>query len=409
MTPVFSLPMLPIQVAPLVASLPAQAVNFDALLSVSSGPVANTPDISVASVDPIGSPPVAQENQAAIMAVPEADIDADIRPLLAAFSSDPSPISISVLSPATASDKTSAPEIERDEAEPAQHECVEIVVPVPIVDPTPIPLPALVASTLAPAVLPSFPKITKADQPPKVTETKGGPPVMEPLVEIAAHIQAAPVQTISARKNIASALQQPTQAAPLPVNQAGATPIADLAALFASTPLESNSVFGAGFQTIMNERIAATAVRPLIDASALVADRALDVARGSLWLDQLAGDIAAAQDHDRALSFRMIPAQLGQLDVRIANREDGLQLNFSTQSEEAARIIGSAQSRLVEELKAQGVRVGGCEVNAGSGQSSFSQQNGQPVHPEIIAEFERPSPDFAEPTNPSQPQNGRFA
>ena len=406
MTPVFSLPMLPIQVAPVVASLPVQSVNFDALLTVSS---ANTPDTPVTSVDRISSPPVVQENQAAIMAVQEANIDAAIRPLLAANAGDPTLVSISVVSPPSVRGDLSVPDGESDEAQPDQPECMEMVVPNSIVIPMPVQLPALVANTLAPTVRSMTAAITKADQPAKVAIPKGSPPVMEPDVEITAHPQAAPARSNSVRQTIAPVLQQPTQDALLRVNNVGAITVADLVGLFASMPVESNSVLGAGFQTIITERIAETAARQLTDASILVADRALDVARGSLWLDQLAGDIAAVQENNRDLSFRMIPAQLGQLDVKIATNDDGMQLNFNTQTEEAARIIGSAQSRLIEELKAQGVRVAGSEVNTGSGQQSFGQQNGQAARAATIAEFERPSFQSPEPTPPNEPQNGRFA
>lgn len=406
MNPVFSLPMLPIQVAPVVASLPVQPVNFDALLTESS---ANTPDTPVGSADPIGSPPVVQDNEAAIMAMQEADIDAAIRPLLAAYAGNPTQVSISVVSPATIRDEISVPEVESDKEQPAQQECFELVVPVPIVDPTPIPLPALVASTFAPAVSPTATAIAKADQSPKIATPKGSPPVMEPDVEIGAHPQAPPVHTNGVRQNIVPVLQQPMQGAPLVLNKTGAIPITELTALFTATSVESNAVSGAGFQMIMTERIAETVVRPITDASALVADRALDVARGSLWLDQLAGDIAAVQERDRDLSFRLIPAQLGQLDIKIAASDNGMQLNFSTQTDEAARIIGSAQSRLVEDLKAQGVRVAGSEVNAESGQSSFAQQHGQSSRAETTAEFERVSPVSSEPTPQNEPLNGRFA
>lgn len=406
MIPVFSLPVLPIQFAPVVASLPVQTVDFDALLTESS---ANTPDTPVAPIEAIGSPRVAQEHEAVITAAPEADIDAAIRPLLAAFAGDPTPVSISVVPPATVSDEIRAPDVESDKEQPAQQECFELVVPVPIFDPTSIQLPALVANTFAPTAPSTATTIAKANQSPKVAIPKGSPPVMEPDVEIAAHPQAAPAQSNVVRQNIAPVLQQPMQDAPLVLNKTGAFPTAELAALFAVTPVENHAVSGAGFQTIMAERIAETAVRALTDASALVADRALDVARGSLWLDQLAGDIAAVQDHDSDLSFRMIPAQLGQLDVKIATKEDGMQLNFNTQTDEAARIIGNAQSRLVEELKAQGVRVAGSEVNTGSGQQSFAQQNGQPARTATIAEFERPSFQSLEQTHANEPQNGRFA
>ena len=60
-------------------------------------------------------------------------------------------------------------------------------------------------------------------------------------------------------------------------------------------------------------------------------------------------------------------------------------------------------------LAAQGVRVAGSEVNTGSEQQSFAQQNGQSPRATSIAEFERPSFQSPEPTPPNEPQNGRFA
>ena len=409
MTPAFVSPAIPFRPTAQMATLPVQAAGFEALLSVSSTLVAEQPAMPVAFGEPISSPPVVEENTAATVATAEADIEANILPLLAAFGGGGAPKTSSIASHASISDKVSIPEVESDEAQPAQRECAETVAPVPVAIPISIPSPAIVAATLAPAVLPSVPVTAKANQPPKAAVPMDRPSAMEPDVEIGVRTQAVPVPTVTARQNITPALRQQTQDAPLLVNHPSATPVADYAGLLASAPVQSNAVFGAGFQAIVSDRIADTGIRPLTDASTLVAERALDVARGGLWLDQLAGDIAAVQDHDRALSFRLIPAQLGQLDVRIANRDDGLQLNFSTQTEEAARIIGSAQSRLVEELKAQGVRVGGCEVNTGSGQSAFAQHNGQPARTETITEFDRPSPDFPESTPPNEPQNGRFA
>jgi flagellar hook-length control protein FliK len=408
MTPVFTCPLVPA-----LSSEPfrpfVQAADFQALLSVSSGPVPEAPAVPVAPDEPISSPPASPNNEAAMIAVPEADIDAAIRPLLTAFFSDPAPISISVVSPATASDEVRVLEIERDEAQPAQPECAGMAIPASVFVPTPMQLPALIASIVAPAMLPNSPIIMKADQSPKVIVPNGGPPVMEPDVDIGVHTQAAPVQTISARQNIARALQQPPQDAALPANQAGVTAITDLVRPLVSTPDESTSVSGGSFQAIITGRLADTSVRPLTDASFIVAERALDVARGSLWLDQLAGDIAAMQDHDRDLSFRLIPTQLGQLDVKIAANDGGLQLNFSTQTDEAARIISQAQSRLVEELKAQGVRVAGSEVNTGSEQSSFAQQNDHSTRADTIAEIDRPATKSSEQTDASEPQNGRFA
>jgi flagellar hook-length control protein FliK len=364
MTPVFSLPALPIQIAHVAASLPIQAVDFEALLSATTAPVS----------EPASAPPQVQESAPTMVTAPEVDIDVEIMPLLATFDREAVPQSVS--------DEDRVADI--DSIETAQRQSAEIVVPNPIVVPVQVAAPIIAAVSVGATVLP-------------FAAQKDVPPVMDRDTELNS------VSVPSAN------VRQPTLAAPKQLNPADPIAVADLAALFAATPVESNSVSGAGFQALITDRIAEPAVRPLTDASAQVADRALDVARGSLWLDQLAGDIAAVQDEGCELAFRLIPPQLGQLDVKIASGDNGMQLNFSTQTDEAAQIISNAQSRLVEELKSQGVRVAGSEVNAGSGQPSFTQQNGQSARAPMIAEFDRPSNDFPESTPPNEPPNGRFA
>ena len=404
MTPALTTSLLPARPVAPMGYLPVQAAGFEALLSVSSAPLAKAAVMPVG--EPINLPPAVQENEVVTLAGPATEFDADILPLLAAFGEGAAHETISVVSQFNSADEVTVLEIESDEGSLDQRDCAEIVVPTPVVIPTPIASPAIVLATAIPAALPATPAIVKPNQPPTVAASKGGAPVMEPEGKISARTDAVLVPNIAARTNNAPLGPQDT---PLLVNNAGAIPGADLVSLLAAAPVESNSVFSVGFQSIMSDRLAGAGIRPLTDASAVIAERALDVARGSLWLDQLAGDIAAVQDQDRDLSFRLIPAQLGQLDVNIGTRDDGLQLTFSTQSEEAAHIIGSAQTRLIEELKAQGVRVAGSEVNAGSGQSSTEQHNSHSARVETITEFEQPTPESTKSTNAGGPQNGRFA
>jgi flagellar hook-length control protein FliK len=404
MTPVFASPL-----APNSASVPfrpaAQSKGFEALLSMPSAPVAEASAMPVALGEPLGSPPIVPENAA----VPDAAIEANILPLLAAFGGVAASDAITVVSQSIVSADVSGPEVDSDDDQPIDREGEETVAPIPLVVLTPVASPNITAATAMAAVLPTAPAAAKTTEPAKVAIAKGGPPVMERDAASGALADVGAVQAPAARQNTRSALQQPMRDIPLLANHSIANAAADFAAILAPAAVESTTAIGAGFQTIMTDRTADTAVRPLTEASAIVAERALEIARGSLWLDQLAGDIAAVQDQDRDLSFRLIPAQLGQLDVKIASRNEGIQLNFSTQTDEAAHIIGNAQSRLVDELKAQGVRVAGSEVNSGSGQSSFGQPNGSPARAPTIAEFDRQSRESSEPIPTHEPHNGRFA
>jgi flagellar hook-length control protein FliK len=410
MTPVFS--------PPLVSALPAaplrpaaQAIGFDALLSVSSGPVVEPPAIPAAHGEPIRLPPVAPKNVAAIVVAPAADIDANILPLLAAFGGGVAPPTLGDLPRSSISDDTGIADEESEATEPALREPAETSVSAPVVVATPIASPAIVnITTIAAAVKSPASLAVKTNPPVKVVSPKViSPPVIEPDAEPSAHADVASTTPMIGRPNTAPHVPQLKPDALLSVASTGIITVADYAALFASAPAEGNIVSAVSVQVIAADHISDVAARPATDVSNVVAERALDVARGSLWLDQLAGDIAAAQDSERDLTFRLIPAQLGQLDVKIATRDDGMQLSFRTQTEDAAGIIATAQPRLVEELKAQGVRIAGSEVYTGSGQSSFAQQQGHSAQAATIAEFERPTSDFQEPTHANNRQNGRFA
>jgi flagellar hook-length control protein FliK len=406
MTPVFS--------PPLVSALPAapfrpgaQAIGFDALLSVSVQPVAEPPAIPAAHGEPISLPSVALENEAAIVVAPAADIDANILPLLAAFGGGVAPATLGDLPRSSISDDTGVADKDSEATEPALREPAEISAFVPVVVATPMTSPAIMnTTTIAAAVKsPASLAVSVKVAPPRVNS----PPVIEPDVEPSARAEVVSVPPMRSQLNAAPHAPQLMSDAPHSVASTGIITVADYAALFASAPAEGNIVSAVSVQVIAADHISDVAARPATDVSNVIAERALDVARGSLWLDQLAGDIAAGQDSERDLTFRLIPAHLGQLDVKIATCDDGMQLSFRTQTEDAAGIIATAQPRLVEELKAQGVRIAGSEVHTGSGQSSFAQQQGHSARAATIAEFERPTSDFQEPTHATSRQNGRFA
>jgi flagellar hook-length control protein FliK len=199
-----------------------------------------------------------------------------------------------------------------------------------------------------------------------------------------------PTATMDSKSSVASPIFEPIPAASAPVE----TPLPTLTPA-AVKPLDI---------------IAVMASRPVADQVLQTAERVLDVARGNAWLDQLASDIVAAKDSDRALSFRLLPAQLGQLDVRIETRDDGMQLNFATQNDEAAQVVAAAQPKLVDELRGQGVRIAGSDVSTASGQNSSGgqpQSQAQRQPPQHIVTH---SASFRKPTNDTAPRdNGRFA
>lgn len=197
-----------------------------------------------------------------------------------------------------------------------------------------------------------------------------------------------------------------------------AKPVGDLVLVKTNMPPVEGPVLSAGpaqqFSGVANNVQASLSVSAA-DPTALVAERVLDLARNNLWLDQLASDIVATTDNDRALSFRLVPAQLGQLDVRIENRDEGMQIQFTAQTTEATRIVSSAQPQLLEELRNQGMRAVGSEVlNSsdtanGSQNNGFAQQNGQRPQAAQQAEIREMGP-VSDQTQPDDgQQSGRFA
>lgn len=145
---------------------------------------------------------------------------------------------------------------------------------------------------------------------------------------------------------------------------------------------------------------------------AQVSERTLDVARGNLWIDELAGDIAAARHADGDLNFRLIPARLGQLDVQIAMRDAAMELQFTAQNEEAASIVAAAQPRLLDELRSQGVRVSGSEVGSSAGQpgqQSGSGHHGHMPRPQPAPHFDQPAIRPAGRRQQAASAEGRFA
>lgn len=85
------------------------------------------------------------------------------------------------------------------------------------------------------------------------------------------------------------------------------------------------------------------------------------------WLDQLARDITASATSDSKLSFRIVPPQLGRLDIAIETRDAGMAVHVKAETREAHLLIANAQHRLEEALSSQGLRVSETSVTSNGG------------------------------------------
>ena len=159
--------------------------------------------------------------------------------------------------------------------------------------------------------------------------------------------------------------------------------------------------------TLQAAAISAPPVAPA-DPIRFVVERQLDLARDTRWLDELARDIVSVGERSDRLSFRLMPAQLGRLDVDVSTSDSGLSVRIATTSDAAAQIVAAAQPRLIDELKGQGVRIAGTEVSSGGTQSQGQGQHHHQHSAEHMIEYARRAFGAIDDTNLTRP-SGRFA
>jgi flagellar hook-length control protein FliK len=78
-----------------------------------------------------------------------------------------------------------------------------------------------------------------------------------------------------------------------------------------------------------------------------------------------------------------MPSHLGRLDVDLSMSTAGLNVNIATSTDEAGRIVLAAQSGLIDNLNAQGVRVADAQITNGndmSRQGRAPRDNPEPRH-----------------------------
>jgi flagellar hook-length control protein FliK len=132
----------------------------------------------------------------------------------------------------------------------------------------------------------------------------------------------------------------------------------------------------------------------------------LDLAQGNLWIDRVAKEIVAMRQPAGDLAFRLVPAELGKLDIALKQGDNGLSITLETQSEKAQDIITAAQPRLVEELRAQGVRVADAQISNGSS----SERQPMPHHrPQTDQSNERQNANTQTESESAPETRGRFA
>ena len=127
-----------------------------------------------------------------------------------------------------------------------------------------------------------------------------------------------------------------------------------------------------------------------VDGPAIIDPRPQLDMTGDAWLDQLARDITASASSDGKLSFRIVPPQLGRLDIAIETRDAGMAVHVKTETREAHLLIANAQHRLEEALSTQGLRVTETSVTSNGGGDLPRPHSGpQEALIEAVTETER--------------------
>jgi flagellar hook-length control protein FliK len=112
---------------------------------------------------------------------------------------------------------------------------------------------------------------------------------------------------------------------------------------------------------------------PKLDASEFAIERQLDVSAEGEWLDSLAKDIARTAGEGGTLRFKLNPENLGSLRVEITSQANGSAIRLTADTDAARALIADAQTKLVAEARANGVRISETHVDLGG-----QHQSGDP-------------------------------
>lgn len=130
--------------------------------------------------------------------------------------------------------------------------------------------------------------------------------------------------------------------------------------------------------------------------------RQLVIAADGAWVGALARDIVHHATRDNQLAFTLVPEHLGQLDIAVTTDNGKVDIRLETSTQAAAQAIATEQSRLIEDLRHAGLKLG--QFDMSNRQNGHGQQQG-------------PQPDNQRTDNDSTPAQakayskaqGRFA
>lgn len=225
-----------------------------------------------------------------------------------------------------------------------------------------------------------------ADQPERKASMRA--PAIELRQAVSAPSQPIPVQLAALQP-----ASTPSAASAPAIGAAPAEPLADLAAVAAtpapvsSTAAQPLSISGIAIPDPASPSASVAHTAPVSDTAQKLGEQAmqarLDIADEARMVDRLARDIAQLSGNEGRLKFQLNPEHLGSLHVEVSRGAEGVSVRFGTETESARAMLSDAQHRLVNEARAQGMRIAETHVDLGGHQQGGSRggqsaQSGQP-------------------------------
>jgi len=237
------------------------------------------------------------------------------------------------------------------------------------------------------------------------------PPDELPGLAKSAKIEAKPVpaETASADRRAHMDLLASTQPQPVSTQKAAparASKVAEIALALADRLPDPTAAIAQKQAADMPTPVPVTSGTNPASPADMVVDRQLDLVRNEQWLGELAHDIASTSGDNNRLSFRLMPHQLGRLDVDVSRSHNGLSLSIHTESDSAQAILSAAQPRLADEIRAQGLKLADTQMFSGDARHSPGH-DGQSRPAPLIETFTT----FTETVDVPEPEqrDGRYA
>jgi flagellar hook-length control protein FliK len=258
------------------------------------------------------------------------------------------------------------------------------VVPVDVSKTTDKTLPQGVPAKSAMATVPAT--LVADDTPPPVAPSEVKSPPAALLAALTAEPDATPTPTPPAPAAVVT--DQPI-VAPLAVQgstsaillaRAGGKPVADRAKSAKPVDADRDDAVSASSDVIPTTPIAAptsptlaknSTTTPIPDAGQSLAaggaDRQLDLAKDSAWLDGLSRDIASTGDAKGTLRFGLSPQRLGDIQVEMKRGDDGAAITLTTGNAATQAILTDAKPQLLADARAHGLHISDARVDLGGG------------------------------------------